>query len=315
MVNPNQDDILNRIIKNDHLAISRAITLVESGDDINDKLFSEIYPHTHNTIKLGITGPPGAGKSTLTDQLIRLYLNQNKSVGVIAVDPSSPFSGGALLGDRVRMNNYLWNDNVFIRSMGSKGNLGGLNKKAQDAGDILAASGKDIVIYETVGVGQGEHDIAKAADLTIVLLVPESGDDIQLMKAGLIEIADLFVVNKSDRNGSEKLVQSIYSVLHIFKNKDNFEPPVFKVSADRGDGVEELFNGIGDFLYSKDHELYLENKKISRYKDRVFSIIQNRLIDNFWTNSNIEKLELTINDLKISESSPYQIAEKLLNRK
>ena len=315
MVNTNQDDILNRIIKNDHLAISRAITLVESGDDINDKLFSEIYPHTHNTIKLGITGPPGAGKSTLTDQLIRLYLNQNKSVGVIAVDPSSPFSGGALLGDRVRMNNYLWNDNVFIRSMGSKGNLGGLNKKAQDAGDILAASGKDIVIYETVGVGQGEHDIAKAADLTIVLLVPESGDDIQLMKAGLIEIADLFVVNKSDRNGSEKLVQSIYSVLHIFKNKDNFEPPVFKVSADRGDGVEELFNGIGDFLYSNDHELYLENKKISRYKDRVFSIIQNRLIDNFWTNSNIEKLELIINDLKISESSPYQIAEKLLKRK
>ena len=315
MVNSNQDDILNRIIKNDHLAISRAITLVESGDDINDKLFSEIYPHTHNTIKLGITGPPGAGKSTLTDQLIRLYLNQNKSVGVIAVDPSSPFSGGALLGDRVRMNNYLWNDNVFIRSMGSKGNLGGLNKKAQEAGDILAASGKDIVIYETVGVGQGEHDIAKAADLTIVLLVPESGDDIQLMKAGLIEIADLFVVNKSDRNGSEKLVQSIYSVLHIFKNKDNFEPPVFKVSADRGDGVEELFNGIGNFLYSNDHELYLENKKISRYKDRVFSIIQNRLIDNFWTNSNIEKLELTINDLKISESSPYQIAEKLLNRK
>ncbi|OUX21210.1 MAG: hypothetical protein CBE10_00600 [bacterium TMED250] len=315
MVNSNQGDILNRIIKNDHLAISRAITLVESGDDINDKLFSGIYPHTHNTIKLGITGPPGAGKSTLTDQLIRLYLNQNKSVGVIAVDPSSPFSGGALLGDRVRMNNYLWNDNVFIRSMGSKGNLGGLNKKAQEAGDILAASGKDIVIYETVGVGQGEHDIAKAADLTIVLLVPESGDDIQLMKAGLIEIADLFVVNKSDRNGSEKLVQSIYSVLHIFKNKDNFEPPVFKVSADRGDGVEDLFNGIGNFLNNKDHELYLENKKISRYKDRVFNIIQNRLIDSFWTNSNIEKLELTINDLKISESSPYQIAEKLLNTK
>ena len=147
------------------------------------------------------------------------------------------------------------------------------------------------------------------------MLVPESGDDIQLMKAGLIEIADLFVVNKSDRNGSEKLVQSIYSVLHIFKNKDNFEPPVFKVSADRGDGVEELFNGIGNFLNNKDHKLYLENKKISRYKDRVFNIIQNRLIDNFWTNSNIEKLELTINDLKISESSPYQIAEKLLNRK
>jgi len=312
MVNSNQDVVLNRIIKNDHLAISRAISQIESDSDPNDILFNKIYPYTHNAIKIGITGPPGAGKSTLTDQLIRLYLKQNKSVGVIAVDPSSPFSGGALLGDRVRMNNYLWNDNVFIRSMGSQGNLGGLNRKAQEAGDVLAASGKDIVIFETVGVGQGEHDIAKAADLTIVLLVPESGDDVQLMKAGLIEIADLFVVNKADRNGSDKLVQSIKSVLHIFKNKENFEPPVFKVSADRGDGVEELLFGISNFLNESKYAEYLENKKIARYKNRVLNIIQNRLIGKFWTSSNIEKLESMIDELKISKSSPHEIAEKLL---
>tara|TARA_B100001142_G_C14290433_1_gene638706 strand:- start:734 stop:1678 length:945 start_codon:yes stop_codon:yes gene_type:complete len=312
MVNSNQDVVLNRIIKNDHLAISRAISQIESDSDPSDILFNKIYPYTHNAIKIGITGPPGAGKSTLTDQLIRLYLKQNKSVGVIAVDPSSPFSGGALLGDRVRMNNYLWNDNVFIRSMGSQGNLGGLNRKAQEAGDVLAASGKDIVIFETVGVGQGEHDIAKAADLTIVLLVPESGDDVQLMKAGLIEIADLFVVNKADRNGSDKLVQSIKSVLHIFKNKENFEPPVFKVSADRGDGVEELLFGISNFLNESKYAEYLENKKIARYKNRVLNIIQNRLIGKFWTSSNIEKLESMIDELKISKSSPHEIAEKLL---
>ena len=312
MVNSNQDVVLNRIIKNDHLAISRAISQIESDSDPNDILFNKIYPYTHNAIKIGITGPPGAGKSTLTDQLIRLYLKQNKSVGVIAVDPSSPFSGGALLGDRVRMNNYLWNDNVFIRSMGSQGNLGGLNRKAQEAGDVLAASGKDIVIFETVGVGQGEHDIAKAADLTIVLLVPESGDDVQLMKAGLIEIADLFVVNKADRNGSDKLVQSIKSVLHIFKNKEDFEPPVFKVSADRGDGVEELLFGISNFLNESKYAEYLENKKIARYKNRVLNIIQNRLIGKFWTSSNIEKLESMIDELKISKSSPHEIAEKLL---
>ena len=312
MVNSNQDVVLNRIIKNDHLAISRAISQIESDSDPNDILFNKIYPYTHNAIKIGITGPPGAGKSTLTDQLIRLYLKQNKSVGVIAVDPSSPFSGGALLGDRVRMNNYLWNDNVFIRSMGSQGNLGGLNRKAQEAGDVLAASGKDIVIFETVGVGQGEHDIAKAADLTIVLLVPESGDDVQLMKAGLIEIADLFVVNKADRNGSDKLVQSIKSVLHIFKNKENFEPPVFKVSADRGDGVEELLFGISNFLNESKYAEYLENKKITRYKNRVLNIIQNRLMGKFWTSSNIEKLESMIDELKISKSSPHEIAEKLL---
>ena len=315
MVNANQDDVLNLIINNDHLAISRAISKIESDNDPNDELFSKIYPYTHKSIKIGITGPPGAGKSTLTDKIIQLYLKQNKSVGVIAVDPSSPFSGGALLGDRVRMNNYLWNDNVFIRSMGSQGDLGGLNRKAQEAGDILAASGKDIIIFETVGVGQGEHDIAKAADLTIVMLVPESGDDVQLMKAGLIEIADLFVVNKADRNGSEKLVQSIKSVLHIFKNKENFEPPVFKVSADRGVGVDELFEGIGNFLNDSSHQDYLEVKKIARYKNRVLNIVQKSLIDDFWTGSNMKKLESMIDELKISKSSPHKTAEKLLRNK
>ena len=315
MVNSNQNDVLERIINNDHLTISRAISKIESGDDFDDILFSEIYPYTHKTLKIGITGPPGAGKSTLTDQLIRLYLKESKSVGVIAVDPSSPFSGGALLGDRVRMNNYLWNNNVFIRSMGTHGDLGGLNRKAQEAGDILAASGKDVVIYETVGVGQGEHDIAKAADITIVLLVPESGDDVQLMKAGLIEIADIFVVNKADRNGSEKLAQSISSVLHIFKNNENFEPPVFKISADRGDGVESLFQGISNFLNDKVYASYLENKKISRYKNRVFSIIQEFLISEFWTGSNIKKFESMIDKLEISELSPHRTAKKLLKNK
>ena len=315
MVNSNQNDVLDRIINNDHLAISRAISKIESGNDNDDKLFSEIYPYTHKTLKLGITGPPGAGKSTLTDQLIRLYLAEGKSVGVIAVDPSSPFSGGALLGDRVRMNNYLWNDDVFIRSMGTQGDLGGLNRKAQEAGDILAASGKDIVIYETVGVGQGEHDIAKAADLTIVLLVPESGDDVQLMKAGLIEIADIFVVNKADRNGSEKLAQSINSVLHIFKNNENFEPPVFKVSADRGEGVKSLFEGISNFLSDKAYANYLENKKISRYRNRVLSIVQDHLISNFWTGSNLKKFESMIDRLEISELSPHHTAKKLLSDK
>tara|TARA_B100000902_G_scaffold386821_1_gene429965 strand:+ start:913 stop:1860 length:948 start_codon:yes stop_codon:yes gene_type:complete len=315
MVNSNQNDVLERIINNDHLTISRAISKIESGDDVDDILFSEIYPYTHKTLKIGITGPPGAGKSTLTDQLIRLYLKESKSVGVIAVDPSSPFSGGALLGDRVRMNNYLWNNNVFIRSMGTQGDLGGLNRKAQEAGDILAASGKDVVIYETVGVGQGEHDIAKAADITIVLLVPESGDDVQLMKAGLIEIADIFVVNKADRNGSEKLAQSISSVLHIFKNNENFEPPVFKISADRGDGVESLFQGISNFLNDKVYASYLENKKISRYKNRVLSIIQEFLISDFWTGSNIKKFESMIDKLEISELSPHRTAKKLLKNK
>ena len=155
----------------------------------------------------------------------------------MAVDPTSPFTGGALLGDRVRMNHYIWDDNVFIRSMGSHGDLGGLARKAQDVGDVLAASGKDVVIFETVGVGQGELDVAKAVDLTIVVLVPESGDEVQLMKAGLFEIADIFVVNKSDRQGADRLAQSLKSILHSVTKKDHLEPPIYNTSADRNEAV------------------------------------------------------------------------------
>jgi|TARA_B100000959_G_C14831329_1_gene562034 LAO/AO transport system kinase len=306
------NDVFDLILNNDHRTISKVISKIEFDLDINNELHNKLYPHTKNCIKIGITGPPGAGKSTLTDKLIDKYLSDNKSVGVIAVDPSSPFSGGALLGDRVRMNNYLWNENVFIRSMGSQGNLGGLNNKSQDAADILAASGKDIVIYETVGVGQGEHDISKAADLTIVILVPESGDDVQLMKAGLIEIADLFVVNKSDRDGSDRLVQSINNVLQIFKNKDKHEPPVFKTSADRGEGIQSLYKGINNLLNDRDRTGLLKQKKIERYKDRVLNLVQNTLINNFWTNSKIDKLESMISKLQTSETAPYETAKSIL---
>jgi len=166
---------LDRIRSNDHRALSRVITQIESGQPISDTFFKEVHTLSHDALRIGITGPPGAGKSTLTDQLIQILINDGKSVGVVAVDPTSPFTGGALLGDRVRMNHYLFNDNVFIRSMGSHGDLGGLARKAQDVGDLLAASGKDVIIFETVGVGQGEHDVAKAVDMTVVVLVPESG--------------------------------------------------------------------------------------------------------------------------------------------
>ncbi|MCK4903378.1 MAG: methylmalonyl Co-A mutase-associated GTPase MeaB, partial [Candidatus Marinimicrobia bacterium] len=182
--------ILEGIRDNNHRTVSRIITQIIDNKDIDSQFYQDIYPYTQKTVRIGITGPPGAGKSTLIDHLIRVAIDNNKSVGVIAVDPTSPYTGGALLGDRVRMNKFTWNDNVFIRSMGSRGDLGGMAKRAQDVGDILAASGKDIIIFETVGVGQGEYDVIKAVDIAVVVLVPESGDEVQLMKAGLIEIAD-----------------------------------------------------------------------------------------------------------------------------
>ena len=303
---------LDRIRSNDHRALSRVITQIESGQPISDTFFKEVHTLSHDALRIGITGPPGAGKSTLADQLIQILLNDGKSVGVVAVDPTSPFTGGALLGDRVRMNHYLFNDNVFIRSMGSHGDLGGLARKAQDVGDLLAASGKDVIIFETVGVGQGEHDVAKAVDMTVVVLVPESGDEIQLMKAGLIEISDIFVVNKSDRDGAERLAQSLKAILHTFTQKGKLEPPVFNTSADRKEGVADLYQGIIDHLALMKDEGVLKAKQLERYRNRIFNLIQDRLLRKFWTQEKLDQMELSIQNLELTNTSPHKVANSLL---
>ena len=306
---------LDRIRSNDHRTLSRVISQIESDQFISDTFFEDIHNHSNEALRIGITGPPGAGKSTLTDQLIQIILNNGKSVGVVAVDPTSPFTGGALLGDRVRMNHYLFNEDVFIRSMGSHGDLGGLARKAQDVGDILAASGKDIIIFETVGVGQGEHDVAKAVDMTLVLLVPESGDEIQMMKAGLIEIADIFVVNKSDRDGAGRLAQSLKSILHTFTQKGKLEPPIFSTSADRKEGVEDLHKGIHDQLTLMRNEGVLKEKKLERYRNRIFNLIQDRLLRKFWTQEKLDQMETSIKNLKLTNVSPHEVANALLTGK
>ena len=305
---------LDRIRSNDHRTLSRVITQIESNSHIPDSFFESLHAHSNNALRIGITGPPGAGKSTLTDQLIQLILDDNKSVGVLAVDPTSPFTGGALLGDRVRMNHFLFNEDVFIRSMASHGDLGGLAHKAQEVGDILAASGKDIIIYETVGVGQGEHEVAGAVDMTIVILVPESGDEIQLMKAGLIEIADVFVINKSDRDGADRLVKSLTSILHTFTQKGKLEPPVFSTSADRKEGVDELYFGLNNFKKIMEDAGVIKQKQIDRHRKRVFDLVQDRLISKFWSQKKIDQLEESIRNLNKTNASPHKLAELLIEK-
>lgn len=306
-------DTLDRIRSNDHHALSRVISEIEFNGQISDAFFHEVHSHANEALRIGITGPPGSGKSTLVDQLIQQIISDGKSVGVVAVDPTSPFTGGALLGDRVRMNHYIWDNNVFIRSMGSHGDLGGLARKAQDVGDLLAASGKDVVIFETVGVGQGEHDVAKAVDLTMVVLVPESGDEIQLMKAGLIEIADVFVVNKSDRDGAGRLAQSLKSILHAFNKKGKLEPPVFSTSADRNEGIGELYNGLNEFIQVMEDEGVMAQKQLDRHRKRVFNLVQDRLLREFWTQAKLNKLEESIHNLNSTNASPHEVAHSLLS--
>ena len=306
-------DTLDRIRSNDHRSLSRVISQIENNAKIPDTFFQKLHQHANKTLRLGITGPPGAGKSTLTDQLIQRIISVGKSVGVVAVDPTSPFTGGALLGDRVRMNHYVWDDNVFIRSMGSHGDLGGLARKAQDVGDVLAASGKDVVIFETVGVGQGELDVAKAVDLTIVVLVPESGDEVQLMKAGLVEIADIFVVNKSDRQGADRLAQSLKSILHSITKKDHLEPPIYNTSADRNKGISKLYKGLTDLTEVMVDKGLMNQKYLDRHRNRVLNLIQDQLLGKFWTQQRLDQLEDSVHNLSMTDESPYKVAKTLLD--
>ena len=301
--------LIQNLEANNQRDLSRLITEIENTDVEKSVDLDKLFRKTNHAIRIGITGPPGAGKSSITNELIKNFINTNHKVGVIAIDPTSPFSGGSLLGDRVRMNQYHNNENIFIRSMSTQGQLGGLSRKAQDIGDILAITGKDIIIYETVGVGQGEYDIVNVADLTIIVLVPEAGDEVQLMKAGLIEIGDLFIVNKSDRKGAKQLTEKLKSIININKEINR---PIFNTTAKEGKGIEELFKGIMNKYEELDATGHILKRQKIRYRLRVKKIIQEKILNKFWTKKKITKLNSateSINDLK---KSPIITAKEIM---
>ena len=301
--------LIQNLEANNQRDLSRLITEIENTDVEKSVDLDKLFRKTNHAIRIGITGPPGAGKSSITNELIKNFIKTNHKVGVIAIDPTSPFSGGSLLGDRVRMNQYHNNENIFIRSMSTQGQLGGLSRKAQDIGDILAIAGKDIIIYETVGVGQGEYDIVNVADLTIIVLVPEAGDEVQLMKAGLIEIGDLFIVNKSDRKGAKQLTEKLKSIININKEINR---PIFNTTAKEGKGIDDLFKGIMNKYEELDAIGHILKRQKIRYRLRVKKIIQEKILNKFWTKKKITKLNSateSINDLK---KSPIITAKEIM---
>ncbi len=303
---------IQRILKGDRIAVARAISMVENESADAVHVLKVLYPRSGHAYRVGITGPPGAGKSTITNKLARFYRAQGKKVGIIAVDPTSPFTGGALLGDRVRMTDVEMDPGVFIRSMASRGSLGGLSRKAGEAADVLDASGCDIILLETVGVGQSELDIARAADTTVVVLVPESGDSIQAMKAGLMEIADFFVVNKADRAGADQAVLSIKMVLGFRQSPDSWNPDVLQSVANNGKGIDTIAEMIERHRAFLDGHDRLLRKRTERTSEKVRDLIGERLQIGFWNHDREEILRRKIEHVMGRTLTPYDVAEELL---
>jgi LAO/AO transport system kinase len=288
--------------------------MIEDARPESALLLKALFPFSGHARVIGITGAPGAGKSTLVDQLAREYRKQEHTVGIIAVDPTSPYTGGAILGDRIRMQAHHADAGIYIRSMATRGFLGGLARATNDVATVLDASGKDVVLIETVGVGQDEIDIVRLADVTVVILVPGMGDDVQTIKAGIMEIADIFVINKSDREGAERVEREIRAMQTLSIRKDAWTPPIVKTVASEGKGVTDLAATIVNyetFLQNKD---LLLKKKISNWRERIVEMLREELLQRLLSDSLPEsELVRLAADVAEHRRDPYSLVEEVVS--
>src|SRR5213595_1689110 len=300
------EPLIDRVIAGEPQAVARAISTVEDGATGSAELMKQVYAHTGRGLVVGITGAPWAGKSSLVDKLAAFYRRRGELVGIIAVDPSSPFSGGAILGDRIRMQALSLDKGVFIRSMATRGNLGGLARATVDAVAILDAAGYQKIIVETVGVGQDETEIIKTADVCVVVLVPGMGDDIQAIKAGIMEIGDVFVINKADREGVLRTQKELEALLGLAHRPDMWNPPIVKTIATESRGIEDLAAAIENYWnYQKDADTGRERRRsIARW--RLLELLQERLLsDLLRKNGTGEKIDRLAAEIADKKSDPY----------
>lgn len=304
---------IERIRQGDALALARTISAIENGSPDSTKLLQALFPYSGKARVIGITGAPGAGKSTLVDHLARDYRKQEHTVGIVAVDPTSPFSGGAILGDRIRMLSHHADPGIFIRSMATRGFLGGLARATTDVVTVLDASGKDTILIETVGVGQDEVDIVRLADITVLILVPGMGDDVQTIKAGIMEIADVFVINKSDRDGADRVEREIRAMQSLAVRKDRWTPPIVKTVATEGKGIGELSTAISSYEKFLQQQNLLLKKKITNWRERLVEMLRDTLLNRL-LHERLSDDELSQLAAEIAEHrrDPYSAVEQIV---
>jgi LAO/AO transport system kinase len=308
-------NLAERVRAGEPRAVSRAISAIENHSSEAEPLLKQLFPATGRAYLIGITGSPGTGKSSLVDRLAAHYRKQGKTVGIVAIDPTSPFSGGAILGDRIRMQNHATDEGIFIRSMATRGFLGGLARATADVALLLDAAGKEIILIETVGVGQDEIDIVKLADCTTVVLMPGVGDEVQAIKAGIMEIGDVFVINKSDREGADRFEQQLLAMLQLNPERDGWRPPVVRTVATEDKGTVELAAKIESYRQHCEEAGRRKSKIIGRWRQRLLELIQSRLMERV-VNDGLGEAGLNelAEDVAEHRRDPYAAVADVLSR-